>query len=31
MFAKFMSDPTADIAALLAETDTAAKAAFAQQ
>ena len=31
MFAKFMSDPNQDIAALLAETDKAAKAAFAQQ
>lgn len=31
MFAKFMSDPTADLAALMAETDAAAKAAFAQQ
>ena len=31
MFAKFMSDPAQDVAALLAETETAVKAAFEQQ
>jgi len=31
MFQKFLSDPTVDLAALMAETDTTAKAAFATQ
>jgi hypothetical protein len=31
MFAKFMSDPNQDVAALMAETDALAKAAFAEE